>query len=389
VSPRVEAAHLPPAAFLVGLAGLPRMGPRRFRALLAGRSPRDAWGLVVEGRVTELAEVAEALHAEGRTLPQRWANAAGRTDLEAMWRHHLDRGVRVLTEDSDLYPEVFRHDPEPPAVLFVRGDPERLEGIRVAVVGTRRCTQYGRDVASQLGRELAAAGARVVSGLALGIDAAAHAGALGVDGAPPIAVVGNGLDITYPRRNARLYACVVERGVLLSEYPLGTQPRTWTFPARNRLVAALARVVVVVESHAKGGSQWTVDEADRRDIEVRAVPGSVRSPASVGPNLLIAEGKLPVLDTLDLLLPLGLVPARPSEGPTGFVGTGSASSKALPAVPPHLRGLLDAIGWEATSLEQLLLRTQLGLAVLHGGLAELEDLGAIRWDGNWVERCAP
>jgi DNA processing protein len=233
-------------------------------------------------------------------------------------------------------------------------------------------------VASDFGRQLAAAGVRVVSGLALGIDAAAHAGALSVPGAPPIGVVGNGLDVVYPRRNAAL----AERGVLLSEYPLGSQPRTWTFPARNRIIAALARTLVVVESQMKGGSFHTVDAAADRDVEIMAVPGSVRSPASTGPNELLAQGRSVARDAAEILLTVGL---QPAAGPSAEADRARAADDAL-AVPPQHRPLLDAVGWEPSSLEQVLLRTQLGMASLHAGLTELEDGGWIVWDGNWVER---
>jgi DNA processing protein len=379
------ARSLPSQAYLVALAGLPRMGPIRLRALLAGDEPEAAWARVRQQRLVDVPGVVEALEGDGPGLLERWALVAGRTDVATHWRRHRDAGIEVLDPDSPGWPAVLVPDPDPPSVLFASGDLGALDGICVAVVGTRRCTQYGRDVASDLGRGLAAAGVRVVSGLALGIDAAAHAGALAAVGAPVVGVVGNGLDVHYPRRNASLYAQVAARGVLLSEYPLGTQPRRWTFPARNRLIAAFSRMVVVVESHVDGGSLHTVDEADRRDIEVRAVPGSVRSPASAGTNALIDGGRAVVRDELDVLLPLGLTPAQ--EGRV----RGAAGSTADPDerdLRPQLRRILDALGWEPASLEQVLLRTQLGLSALHEGLAELEDGGWLTWDGNWVERRA-
>lgn len=377
---------LPPAAFVVGLAALPKMGPIRLRALLAGEAPEDAWARVRAGRVAEVPAVLAALEGEGPGLLERWMLVARRTDLREHWQRHLDRGVAVLQPGEPEWPEVFVHDPDPPSVLFALGDRTALDGISVALVGTRRCTQYGRDVASELGRDLASAGVHVISGLALGIDAAAHAGALSVDGASVIGVVGNGLDVAYPRRNTRLYREVAERGLLLSEYPLGAQPRRWTFPARNRLVAGLARMVVVIESHLGGGSQHTVTAADERDIDVRAVPGSVRSPASAGTNALIVEGRAAVRDALDVLMPLGLTPAEGTAA--ARPARAAAEADRLAALPARLRRVLDAVGWEPASLEQLILRTQLGLADLHEALAELEDSGWVAWDGNWVERRA-
>src|SRR5262249_38747100 len=154
----------------------------------------------------------------------------------------------------------------------------------------------GIDVAFELGRDLAAAGVAVVSGLAVGIDASAHAGALHAATSPPIAVVGSGLDVIYPRRNAVLWREVERRGLVLSQAPLGALPEKWRFPARNRLIAALADAVVVVESGTTGGSLHTVTEAVRRDRVVYAVPGPVRSDASAGTNRLLADGAVPACD---------------------------------------------------------------------------------------------
>jgi DNA processing protein len=303
----------------------------------------------------------------------------------------------VLTEDDAEFPVPLTDDLEPPAVLFARGDLQALEGPRIAIVGTRRCTLYGREVAHDLGRDLAGAGVRVVSGLALGIDGAAHSGALEAAGGPPVGVVGNGLDVAYPRRHAQLYERIGSAGLLLSEHPLGTKPRSWAFPARNRIVAALAHAVVVVECHARGGSLYTVEEAVRRDVEVFAVPGSVRSPASVGTNQLLHEGHGPVRDAADVLVHLGLSVAQrravdPDEGFDAGAGVASGGSEAgSPGRRPPPAGLgpvLDALGWEEASLEQLLLRSGLGLAELHAALAELEQGGWISWNGSWVERRA-
>ena len=140
----------------------------------------------------------------------------------------------------------------------------------------------------------------------MGIDGAAHAGATEVDGAPPVAVVGSGLDVVYPRRHRSLWQLVAERGVVLSEHPLGSAPVAWHFPARNRLIAALADVVVVVESQERGGSMHTVDEAQRRDVDVMAVPGPVTSRASTGTNRLLADGAEVARDATDVLVKLGL-----------------------------------------------------------------------------------
>ena len=206
-------------------------------------------------------------------------------------------------EDDD-FPEVLRDDPHGPALLVWQGSRGALDGPRVAIVGTRDCTQAGRDFAVNLASELADAGIRIVSGLALGIDAAAHSGALSSGKAPPIAVVGSGLDVVYPRRNAQLWARVAREGVILTEHPLGTSPVGWHFLARNRIIAALADAVVVVESHDHGGSLQTATEAARRGVPVLAVPGSTRSPASKGTNELLRDADV-CCDSTDVFTMLG------------------------------------------------------------------------------------
>src|SRR5947208_8419119 len=259
------------------------MGPVRLRELLARWTPEAAWAAVGDRGVAVL----------GR------------------WEAYGEAGVAVYVLGNDAYPIVLAEDHEAPAVLFSVGELAAADGPRGAIIGSGRCTRYGRDVAFDLGRDLARAGVRVVSGLALGIDGAAHLGALaaGDGAAPPVAVVGSGLDVVYPRAHARLWAHVAEAGVVLSEAPLGARPEAWRFPARNRILAALADVVVVVESHASGGSMHTVRAAEERGKLIMAVPGSVRNPASAGTNKLLSEGLPPARDTDDVLAAVALATA--------------------------------------------------------------------------------
>ena len=156
--------------------------------------------------------------------------------------------------------------------------------------------------------DLADAGVAVVSGLALGVDGAAQAGALDRGGAPVIGVVGSGLDVVYPRQHSALWRSIADAGLLVGEAPPGASPERWRFPARNRIIAAIADAVVVIESHARGGSLSTVDAALARDRTILAVPGSIRSPASDGTNDLLAQGAAPARDAGDVLVALGLVP---------------------------------------------------------------------------------
>jgi DNA processing protein len=271
------------------------------------------------------------------------------------------------------------------------GRPECLNGApTVAIVGTRAPTRYGIGVAAQLGAELAAAGVSVVSGLALGIDAAAHEGACGA-GAPPIAVVAGGLDEPYPRSHARLWERVAERGVIVSESPAGTPTEKWRFPTRNKLLAALSDVVVVVESRHQGGSKHTVDAALERGILVGAVPGSIRSQTSEGPNAMIADGALPVCGSADVLLalsmagaPVGSTPRRRTSAKT------PADVHAEAEVDPGLAGsdreVYDALSSDPLPLDALARSTGLVLAELCGALERLAQAGLAGDSGGWWAR---
>jgi DNA protecting protein DprA len=274
---RPAAAGLPAEAFAAALACLPRMGPGRLSAVLRTEAAALAWERIRAGTGWRDTDVMAALGAQPAALVAGWRRAAAEIDPAAVWQTIVDQGIGVAVIGSAGYPPVLAADIEPPAVVFHLGSPDVVAGPRVAVVGTRQCSATGAAIAWELGRDLAAAGVAVVSGLASGIDAAGHRGALAAvghdDDAPPIGVVGSGLDVVYPRGQAELWRAVASHGVLLSEAPLGARPERWRFPARNRIIAALADLVVVVESHRTGGSMHTVDEADRRGIDVMGYRG--------------------------------------------------------------------------------------------------------------------
>ena len=368
---------LPPEAWCVALSVLPAMGPARLRAVLGEWEPEQAWRRVLAGRAASVRVVAEALGSKAGTLPSAWARAAADVDPVALWRRPVDRGVGVTREGASSYPAPLLDDPEPAAVLFHLGDPDLLAGPRVAVVGTRTCTRYGLDVARELGHDLAAAGVRVVSGLAVGIDGAAHLGAIDAASAPPVGVVGSGLDVVYPRANRQLWSTVERRGALYSEAALGVPPAPWRFPARNRLIAGLSDVVVVVESAERGGAMHTVAEAARRDRPVMAVPGPVRSAASAGTNRLLADGCAPVCDVDDIICVLGL-----SSGGRRPVD----DRRPAPAVEDA--EVLEGVGWQPTSLDDLVATTGLPLAALALSVARLTEAGWLVRRGTWYERVA-
>jgi DNA processing protein len=368
---------LPPEAFAAALAGLPSMGPARLTALLAALPPGAAWARARRGAPWPERSVREALGSGSVALLADWQAAAVAVDVAEVWRRVIESDVGVALHGRPGYPPALVDDVEPPALVFHRGALEVIGGPRVAIVGTRRCTGLGAGVAFELGRDLAACGVAVVSGLAWGIDGAAHRGALAADAAPPIGVVGSGLDVVYPAGQRRLWDAVASTGVLLSEAPLGARPERWRFPARNRIIAALANIVVVVESHRRGGSLHTVDEADRRGIDVMVVPGSIRNAAARGANDLLAEGRAPVRDAGDVLMALGLAAA-----------TRRPPVERRPPPTELDRPVLEAVGWQPSSLDQIAIRTGRSVPDLAGALDRLCAANWVSRQGGWYERVA-
>ncbi len=279
------------------IAGLPGMTPARLRRLLAAGEPAHVAAAIAMGST-----VAPGID------PFHWAT--WRVTMPRLLVEMPERcrraGVTVSTRGDESYPLPLRGDPAAPAVLFVRGDVSALSHRRVGIVGTRSATRAGRAFARDLGARLADAGVSVVSGLARGIDVESHDGALGACGAPPVAVVASGCDVVYPREHAAIWERVCATGAVVSEVPPGTRPVAAGFPRRNRILAALSEVLVVVESRATGGSMITVAEAAKRDVCVMAVPGFPGAPASEGTNALIADGCAPVTGVDDVLTALGL-----------------------------------------------------------------------------------
>jgi DNA processing protein len=290
---------LPQPAYAAALAALPLMTVQRLRALLCEQTPEAAYA--VAAGLAPPSPLLERALARSQ-VRQAWCQAATADHAEQVWQRCQQLGLHVLVSGHGDYPHLLACDHTAPAVLFAKGDLRLLAGRRAAIIGTRNATANGRFVAGRFGQELAANGVHVVSGLARGVDGCAHRGALrAVDGAAPVGVVGSGLDIVYPREHAALWAEVAERGLLLSEAPPGALPEAYRFPLRNRLLAALAEVVVVVESRERGGSLITVNEAIGRDVPVMAVPGSPASRASAGTNALLRDGATPATEPADVL----------------------------------------------------------------------------------------
>jgi len=299
---------LPQAAYAASLAGFHLMNLSRLAALLRHHTPYDAWQIALSRRPAG-GLIGRVLATSG--LRDQWQRSATERPPEVIWQRCADLAVRVVTYGAAGYPAGLLDDPFPPPILFVRGDLTLLAGRRAGVVGTRNTTATGREAARSLGLRLGAAGVHVVSGLARGVDGHAHRGVLAAEGeGRPIGVVASGLDVVYPREHRDLWEATANCGLLLSEAPPGTRPEAFRFPLRNRIVAALSEVVVVVESREKGGSLITAAQAVDRGVPVMAVPGPMGKRASAGTNQLLYDGAAPVTSPEDVLTALSFQHAR-------------------------------------------------------------------------------
>ncbi len=284
-------------------------------------------------------------------------------------RTELDRlGVTVVLADEPGYPPTLAGLPDAPDLLFVRG--EVSPGPAVAVVGTRRCSGYGRRLAESFGRAVADAGWMLVSGLARGIDGAAHRGTVEAGGVG-VAVLGSGIDVWYPPEHRTLgERLVTGGGAVVTEYPPGTRPDGWRFPPRNRIIAGMSGAVVVVEAARTGGALITALLGAEQGRTVFAVPGDVDRPASVGCNLLIRDGAHPVLGPDDLIEELTLILGPPA--PT-----------AAPA-PPAGDVLGALVGGRARSIDDLASTLGLGVTDVLARVGALEAAGRLRRQGDLV-----
>ena len=295
-------------------------------------------------------------------------------------------GLGLVCRCAPGYPERLRDLADPPAVLHVAGTlPGEADADAVAIVGARRATPYGLEVARALGRGLSASGVPVVSGLALGVDSAAHAGALEAPGAV-VGVLACGADVPYPPSKRGLYAEVVERGCVVSELPPGFGPMRWCFVARNRIIAALSRVVVIVEAAERSGSLTTADFGAELGRTVGAVPGRITCRLAVGTNALLQSGAPPVCGVRDVLELLADTTGRPVTAPSAPAAAG-AGAAALD-LPPELLDLLAAVE-EGRGAVGELAGTQEEARTVLTGLGELEFRGLVhRTFGGRYERTA-
>ncbi|MCP1621560.1 DNA-processing protein DprA [Pseudomonas nitroreducens] len=347
------------------LHGLPDLGPRRFRRLLeafgsasaALSAPAAAWRSL--GLPASCAEPRrDAAIREQAAEAMRWLEAP---------EHHL------VCWDASGYPALLEELDDAPPMLFLAGDPTLLERPQLAMVGSRRASKPGLDTARAFARSLAGGGFVITSGLALGIDGAAHEGALEARG-KTIAVLGTGLEHMYPRRHLGLAQRIIEQGgAVISELPLNCAPHASNFPRRNRIISGLSLGTLVVEASPSSGSLITARLAAEQGREVYAIPGSIHHPGARGCHELIRQGAM-LVETVEHIL----------EGLQGWTQSVPAM-KPLPDLPPH--PLVDLLRAAPQSSEQLALRSGLELPQVLVELTELELDGRVACEaGVWVHR---
>ncbi|MGQ0823514.1 MAG: DNA-processing protein DprA [Actinomycetota bacterium] len=358
-----------PAAALA-LASLPHVTPARLMRLLARfGDPTGAVTAITAGRA---APALSGDPARAARLARRWRDAI---DVPAARAMCARRGTRAWVVGDHDFPIPEPLPNRPPILLGEGARPDALAHPCVAIVGTRTATPPGLADAYELGQFLARAGITVVSGMALGIDGAAHEGALAAGGLV-VGVVATGLDVDYPHRHRALYARVRESGVLVGEHGYGVAPHPQRFPERNRIIAALSRAIVVVEATARGGARITANRGADYGRDVFALPGSRRNPAAAGCNALIADGALALLDPGDILIRLG----------SGRAGDCWHPPPPPPTNPDEQR-VLAAFAGEGASVDQLCARSALGVERVSAALRRLDVSGQIHARrGRWWPR---
>jgi DNA processing protein len=317
---------------------------------------------------------------------------SGPAAVEAALAWAEEPGNGILTLADAAYPQGLLEIADPPPVLYVKGDPALLSRPALAMVGSRAASAQGEADAEAFARSLGAAGLVIVSGLALGIDAAAHRGALAAEGGRTVAVVGTGMDRIYPARNAGLAREIAVRGAIVSEFPLGAPPVAHHFPRRNRLIAGISMGVLVIEATLNSGSLITARLAAEAGREVFAIPGSIHSPQARGCHRLIRQGAKLVETAEDVFEelrgrlggalppPAGAESARQSAARALRAGTPPAPP--APALAPEVLRVLEALGEKARDIDALALATGLGVEALYAHLLTLELEGlAVRQPG--------
>lgn len=291
-------------------------------------------------------------------------------DLESIWRKIQAQGINVFTWEDELYPPSLKEIEQPPPVVYVRGNLTMDDQFAVAIVGTRRVTPYGRQIADDLAVYLAGQGITVVSGLARGVDAVAHAAALRAGGRT-ICVLGSGVDKIYPPEHLHLAEKIAKQGAILSDYPIGTAPDAVNFPPRNRIISGLSMATVVIEAGETSGALITAEFAAEQGREVFAVPGNILAPQSKGTNRLIQQGAQLLLSPQDLMQALNLSRA----------GEIKAARRKIPTDTLEAQ-VLASLGAEPLHVDEIRNKTGLPIDRVSATLTIMELKGLVRQVGG-------
>jgi DNA processing protein len=314
---------------------------------------------------------AEAFQQAG--LPERalqnFLRLRAEIDLDELYESILEQNITVLTTQDEDYPHLLQEIDQPPPVLYLRGSLLPADDLAVAVVGTRRVSAYGRQVAQDTAYFLAGHGLTIVSGMARGVDALAHQAALRAGGRT-IAVLGSGVDVIYPPENRKLAEEIIDNGALVSDYPLGTQPEGINFPPRNRIISGLSLASIVVEAGERSGALITADFAVEQGREVFAVPGNVLSPMSRGTNRLIQKGACALVSPQDVLDVLDLERVTEHQAARQVLPADTTEAKILQVMdydPMHVDDICAAVSMPVDKISAALTMMELKGLVQHVG----------------------
>ena len=339
----------------IALNMIPQMGPVRLRRLL------DAFGSAEQILLARTDQLA-AIDGITRPLSENIARWQDHADPTAELKKAADLGAHIITAQDDEYPPALREIHDPPMVLYVRGEITERDRHAVAVVGSRKASHYATECAKKLSFQMAYAGLTVISGLARGIDTAAHQGALAAKGRT-LAVIGAGLGELYPPENAQLADRIAPSGAVLSEFPIDTKPDRQTFPIRNRIVTGCSFGVLVVEAGANSGALISANMAAEQGRTLYAVPGRIDSPAALGSNRLLQQGAKLVITVDDILDDLPMIFKEQPELP---------AAAPVAELTPDQQKILNALGSDETALDSVIATSGLTAAAVSSTLLALE-----------------
>jgi DNA processing protein len=351
-----------PRVYWVGLNLVKGIGSVRFKALLDSfGTPEAAWNASSDAWLQA---------GLSQKIVESFQCVRNGVSLDQIWNRIQSLGVEVLTWDDETYPRHLKEIDQPPPILYVRGSLIPEDEWAVAIVGTRRVTAYGRQVAEDVATALAHSGVTIISGMARGVDSIAHQAAVNAGGRT-LAILGNGVDQVYPPENRRLADQIMEHGALVSDYALGTQPDGINFPPRNRIISGLSMAVIIVEAGETSGALITATFAAEQGRDVFAVPGNINAPQSKGTNRLIRDGAQPLLSPQDVIEALNLT----------MVTEHRAIRVALPSDPVEAR-LYLLLSQEPKHVDEIRSQAEMPIETVSAALAMMELKGMVRQVGG-------